>query len=161
MLIGLQRRPLYCLSTYSNSKLSHTIKSGRHASTRQAKKPIEPQPAPANGQLPPFDEWKARFWHRNVKPTLYNIKTAREIVKGFGIADAKSPKVVLEAFAGISFQIWLPFRLLTISLGPGTLSRALCELPPQKLSKLIILEDNPLYLPYLEVLNLCHHPDVS
>lgn len=35
--------------------------------------------------------------------------------------------------------------------GPGTLSRALCELPPSKLGKLIILEDNPLYLPYLEV----------
>lgn len=100
MLIGLQQRPLHCLSTYS---ISHTIKSGRHASTRQAKTPIEPQPALANGQLPPFEEWKARFWHKNVKPTLYNIKTAREIVKGFGIADAKSPKVVLEAFAGISF----------------------------------------------------------
>ncbi|KAG8836366.1 Mitochondrial transcription factor 1 [Serendipita sp. 399] len=93
--------------------------------------------APADGQLPASNEWKEKFGTQTSKasPTLHNLATARELVKGFGIADTPSPKIILEVFAG-----------------PGTLSRALCELPPSKVSKLIILEDNPLYLPYLHSL---------
>lgn len=114
----------------------------------------EPVPAPADGQLPPLEEWKDRFYYNGVvkKPTLHNLTTARKLVQGFGIADATTPKVVLEAFAGSYFSCDMKKMPLTLYMpGPGTLSRALCELPESKMSKLIILEDNPLYLPYLEV----------
>lgn len=102
MLLILQRRPLNHSLISISSLSSNAINSARHASTRQPKKlEAEPLPPPADGQLPPPEEWKARFWHKNLKPTLYNLQTARELVKKFGIADSKSPKVVLEAFAGM------------------------------------------------------------
>jgi hypothetical protein len=44
--------------------------------------------------------------------------------------------------------------VLTPSLGPGALSRALLTLPPSQLKSLIILED---YEPYLEYLRVCDH----
>ncbi|CAG8702504.1 1388_t:CDS:2, partial [Acaulospora colombiana] len=96
---------------------------------------MEPAPAPPDGQLPSLDKWKETFWHQSMKPILHNLVTGRKLVEAFGIYDAKVPKVIIEAFAG-----------------PGVLSRALCELPPSKMSKLIILENNPMYLPYLETL---------
>ncbi|CAG7853781.1 rRNA adenine N(6)-methyltransferase {ECO:0000256/RuleBase:RU362106} {ECO:0000256/RuleBase:RU362106} [Serendipita indica DSM 11827] len=118
--------------------ISFTIKPVRGMSTtpgKLSKKELAKLPSP-DGELPELREWRERFNQRPApKPTLHNLRTARELVKGFGIADSKSPKVIIEVFAG-----------------PGTLSRALCELPPSKMSKLIILEHNPTYLPYLEVL---------
>lgn len=108
-----------------------------------------PAPVPTDGQLPPLEEWREKFWHTKIKPTLHNLQTARTLVQGFGIATAKSPKVVLEAFAGKTGHC-NKVNTTETKTGPGTLSRALCELPPSVMSKLIILEHNPLYLPYLE-----------
>ncbi|KIM31640.1 hypothetical protein M408DRAFT_327118 [Serendipita vermifera MAFF 305830] len=128
--------------THSSGASIYLLKGVRYKSLsavglKKGRKVKEPASAPEDGQLPPLEEWKDKFYYHGVakKPTLHSLATARQLVKGFGIADTTTPKIVLEAFAG-----------------PGTLSRALCELPPSKLSKLIILEDNPLYLPYLESL---------
>jgi hypothetical protein len=59
-------------------------------------------PPPADGQLPPWEEWKDRFYYTGINkiPTLHSLPTARKIVEAFGISNATKPKVIIEAFAG-------------------------------------------------------------
>lgn len=59
-------------------------------------------PPPADGQLPPWEEWKERFYYSGINktPTLHSLPTARNLVEAFGISNAKKPKVIIEAFAG-------------------------------------------------------------
>ncbi|KAG8817815.1 Mitochondrial transcription factor 1 [Serendipita sp. 401] len=128
-----------CPRCQTGSNLGRRTVATQHARGYRQPKLSNEIPIPeasADGQLPPWDQWKEKFGLvARPKPTLHNMATARKIVKGFGIAEASSPKVVLEVFAG-----------------PGAISRALCELPPSKMSKLIILENDPHYLPYLHSL---------
>ncbi|OSD04052.1 S-adenosyl-L-methionine-dependent methyltransferase [Trametes coccinea BRFM310] len=85
--------------------------------------------------LPPGAKWKVEFPIQNTlrreRPVMHNPESAREVARSFlskpAIADGG--KIVIEAFPG-----------------PGALSRAMLELPESKLSKLIILEDDPVYL---------------
>ena len=68
---------------------------------RLSKKQEEARLPSPDGELPELREWRDRFKQRPApKPVLHNLRTARQIVKAFGIADATSPKVIIEAFAG-------------------------------------------------------------
>ncbi|KAI0779873.1 S-adenosyl-L-methionine-dependent methyltransferase [Fomes fomentarius] len=91
--------------------------------------------------LPPLEEWRKLFpWSsvaRRDRVFLSNLDTARKVAQSF-IKDSPTNgkgKVVIEAFPG-----------------PGTLSRALLELPKSALSKLVILEEDESYLEYLQPL---------
>jgi hypothetical protein len=83
---------------------NHLIRHVRYASKASAiaTKQKEALPPPADGELPPWEEWKERFYYIGIakKPTLHSLPTARKLVEAFGISNATKPKVVLEAFAG-------------------------------------------------------------
>ncbi|KAL5507205.1 hypothetical protein ACEPAH_6661 [Sanghuangporus vaninii] len=89
--------------------------------------------------LPPLEEWRNLFpligyQHRI---TLKNQDTADKLAKSF-FADTKTSddgKIVIEAFPG-----------------PGCLTRSLMKLSKNKIKKLIVLEDDEPYLPYLKPL---------
>ncbi|OBZ68250.1 Mitochondrial transcription factor 1 [Grifola frondosa] len=76
--------------------------------------------------------------HPKDRVSICNPVTASKVAESFICGDsiaAGDNKIVIEAFPG-----------------PGALSRALLELPSSKIRKLIILEDNEHYLPYLRPL---------
>ncbi|KAI0812800.1 S-adenosyl-L-methionine-dependent methyltransferase [Irpex lacteus] len=94
---------------------------------------------PSNLVLPPHSEWRSVFSPMGValrdRVSVANPDTARMIAESFLEGDsiaAGSDKIVIEAFPG-----------------PGALSRALLELGPSRIRKLIILEDSEQYLQYL------------
>ncbi|PVF98177.1 S-adenosyl-L-methionine-dependent methyltransferase [Serendipita vermifera] len=134
LIIRRKPTPYYAVQTKILQQRRCVASKGKVSKTKTKTKTESPV-APSDGQLPSLDKWKETFWHKGMKPTFHNLVTGRKLVEAFGIKDAKVPKVIIETFAG-----------------PGVLSRALCELPPSKMSKLIILENNPMYLPYLETL---------
>ncbi|TDL24169.1 S-adenosyl-L-methionine-dependent methyltransferase [Rickenella mellea] len=71
-------------------------------------------------------------------------RTLRDaFLKPVSAGNAKNPKVIIEAFPG-----------------PGALTRALLELPPSRLKRLIVMEESPVYLDYLKVLE-AHDPRVK
>jgi len=80
------------------------VRYASRASKIAAKRALPPPP---DGQLPPREEWKDRFFCSGIskKPTLHNLVTARKLVKGFGLADATKPKIVVEAFAGMLYHV--------------------------------------------------------
>ncbi|KAH9913355.1 S-adenosyl-L-methionine-dependent methyltransferase [Amylocystis lapponica] len=89
--------------------------------------------------LPPIGDWREAFAHYTKdRVSLYNPRTTASVAHS--LFSPQSPvagenKVIIEAFPG-----------------PGALSRALLELPKSTIRKLIILEDNTSYLPYLRAL---------
>ncbi|KZV76309.1 S-adenosyl-L-methionine-dependent methyltransferase [Peniophora sp. CONT] len=93
--------------------------------------------------LPPLRFWDDLFWRaanvaQRERICVHNPETALAMAHAFLDSDATrstGPKTVIEAFPG-----------------PGMLSRALLTLPEDKLGKLIILEDDPRFLPFLEPL---------
>ena len=44
--------------------------------------------------------------------------------------------------------------MLIVYAGPGMLTRSLLKLPPSRVKKVIVLEDQPAYLKYLKVCSL-------
>ncbi|EJF65151.1 S-adenosyl-L-methionine-dependent methyltransferase [Dichomitus squalens LYAD-421 SS1] len=92
--------------------------------------------------LPPQEEWRKTFTYQTVarrdRVFVRTPQAARSIAQSLFTrtpAATDKGKVVIEAFPG-----------------PGALSRALLELPSSTVRKLIILEDDPTYLKYLEPL---------
>ncbi|KAM5531080.1 hypothetical protein V8D89_015245 [Ganoderma adspersum] len=92
--------------------------------------------------LPPPDQWRKLFPYVNVarrdRVFVQSPQVARAIAQSLFKTTPTSSgkgKVVVEAFPG-----------------PGALSRALLELPESTVRKLIILEDDPVYLKYLNPL---------
>ncbi|KAA1471683.1 S-adenosyl-L-methionine-dependent methyltransferase [Dentipellis sp. KUC8613] len=92
--------------------------------------------------LPPLDEWRTYFQTTpsgvRDRISIRNPESATQVARGFLTGKrtrTNQPKIVIEAFPG-----------------PGALSRALMTLPPDQMSKLIILEDWPPYLEYLKPL---------
>ena len=87
--------------------------------------------------------------------SLANPRTAQKLAKAFlpesNVAEGQG-KVVIEAFPGENHALrTLPNFVPHPSQGPGALSRALIELPPTVMKKLIILENFEPYLEYLRV----------
>ncbi|KAI0655989.1 S-adenosyl-L-methionine-dependent methyltransferase [Cubamyces menziesii] len=91
--------------------------------------------------LPPVRQWKHTFpvqnTHRKERVSLCNPDTARTVAASFLSQPyaGDDGKIVIEAFPG-----------------PGALSRAMLELPKSKLRKLIILEDDEVFLSALKPL---------
>ncbi|KAI0745514.1 S-adenosyl-L-methionine-dependent methyltransferase [Earliella scabrosa] len=91
--------------------------------------------------LPPPEEWRQLFPYaslqRRDRVFLKDPDMASTVARALlrSSPDSDKGKVVIEAFPG-----------------PGALSRALLELPSSSIHKLIVLEDDPLYLKYLEPL---------
>ncbi|KAH9057340.1 S-adenosyl-L-methionine-dependent methyltransferase, partial [Lactarius vividus] len=92
--------------------------------------------------LPPIDDWISHFPYGSIvardRISIRNPMTAIRVAESFVGSKKTStgkPKVIIEAFPG-----------------PGALSRAFLTLPPDKLKKLIILEDHEPYLEYLHPL---------
>lgn len=92
--------------------------------------------------LPPIDDWLSHFPFAplvvrdriSIRDPVTAIRVAESFVDSKKTSTRK-PKVIIEAFPG-----------------PGALSRAFLTLPPDKLKKLIILEDHEPYLEYLRPL---------
>lgn len=112
--------------------------------------------------LPPIDKWLSRFPYGapvvrdriSIRSPESAIRVAQSFINSKKTTTG-NPKVVIEAFPGVLTSSWyFDFAVLTPSLGPGALSRALLTLPPSQLKKLIILEDHE---PYLEYLRVCNH----
>ncbi|KAI8993812.1 S-adenosyl-L-methionine-dependent methyltransferase [Trametes punicea] len=91
--------------------------------------------------LPPLSQWKTRFPVHNTlrreRVVISNPDTARLVAQSFLSTppNHEGGKIVVEAFPG-----------------PGALSRAMLELPSSTLRKLIILEDDQVYLDGLKPL---------
>ncbi|KAG7091060.1 hypothetical protein E1B28_010117 [Marasmius oreades] len=88
--------------------------------------------------LPPVSQWRALF-----PPTLKTTKkrvsianpsTADKVANAF-VPDGVKGKVIIETFPG-----------------PGQLTRALLRLPKERIERLIVLEEDPWFLNYLESL---------
>ncbi|KAF8627810.1 hypothetical protein AX15_004235 [Amanita polypyramis BW_CC] len=84
--------------------------------------------------LPALEQWKKRF---PIIPSINHRVSIRNPYTAQAIADAFVPsgsrdKVIIEAYPG-----------------PGQLTRALLELPKERVKKIIILEDHRNYLEYL------------
>jgi len=90
--------------------------------------------------LPEESEWRTIFNPSSPgareRISIRNPKTADALAESFlSWTNVKQPRVVIEAFPG-----------------PGALTRSLLKLPKDKLQKLIVLEDNKLYLEHLRPL---------
>ncbi|PFH52092.1 hypothetical protein AMATHDRAFT_39801 [Amanita thiersii Skay4041] len=104
-----------------------------HASFKHTKSPLPDVSERAH--LPPRVEWRKRF--PAIQPSvshrvsLNNPESARLVASAF-VPSTSRDKVIIEAFPG-----------------PGQLTRALLELPKERIKKIIVLEDYPNYLEYL------------
>lgn len=112
--------------------------------------------------LPPKDEWRSHFASLATaireRVSIRNPDTAARIANSF-LADksiaAGEGKIIIEAFPGMSSNALLVPQPHSPKTGPGALSRALLELPKNRVQKLIILEDWDKYLDYLKVEHFC------
>lgn len=106
--------------------------------------PLSTQPATINPAsetskvlLPPLDQWRKRFpplISVMNRVSVRNPQTARAMADAF-VPDGSRDKVIVEAYPG-----------------PGQLTRALLDLPKERIKKLIVLEENENYLEYLQPL---------
>ena len=110
--------------------------------------------------LPPLEEWKSRFPVHEIqgRVSLKNQRTADHVANAFlPEKEDGEGKIVIEAYPGT----WTCLKQVVLksaessswSKGPGVLTRSLLSLPPNRLKKLIILEEEPCFLEYLHV---CH-----
>lgn len=82
---------------------------------------------------------------------LHNPETAAKVAEAFVPAGTKD-KVIIEAFPGtIIFWTNRCVRLTIIIVGPGILTRALLELPRERIRKIIVLENAECFLDSLRV----------
>ncbi|GLB45068.1 putative class I-like SAM-binding methyltransferase superfamily, rRNA adenine N(6)-methyltransferase family protein [Lyophyllum shimeji] len=94
-------------------------------------------PVTSKLELPPESEWRRHFppaVRVNHRVSIRNAETAAKIADAFVPAGSVG-KVIVEAFPG-----------------PGQLSRALLNLPRERIRKMIIMEDWPQYLDFLRPL---------
>ncbi|KAF8971134.1 S-adenosyl-L-methionine-dependent methyltransferase [Flammula alnicola] len=107
------------------------------STTTKAKKDIEPLTHTSTLELPPIDEWRKYFAltresaHR---ASVRNPETARMLAEAF-VPEGSKDKIIIEA-----------------SPGPGQLTRALLNLPKERIKKLIVIEDVANYVPFLKSL---------
>ncbi|TFK74052.1 S-adenosyl-L-methionine-dependent methyltransferase [Pluteus cervinus] len=87
-------------------------------------------------RLPPIDTWRKLFPSTTVhqRVSIRNPETAQSVANAF-IPEGSRDKVVIEAYPG-----------------PGQLTRALLQLPKNRIRKLIVLEEYEPYLQYLRPL---------
>ncbi|KAG5651167.1 hypothetical protein H0H81_009631 [Sphagnurus paluster] len=119
-------RPLVCTSSWHVSTLQRTT---RHWFPRRTLSSTE-----SKRDLPPESEWRKYFppvLRVNHRVSIRNAETAAKLADAF-IPEGSEGKVIIEAFPG-----------------PGQLSRALLNLPKNRIKKMIILEDWEPYLEYL------------
>ncbi|KAF5326395.1 hypothetical protein D9611_000498 [Ephemerocybe angulata] len=82
---------------------------------------------------PPSLWWKIfRFPEKRKRKTMLNEETARRLAEYY-VPEGSKDKVIIEAFAGA-----------------GMLTRALLNLPRERIKKIIVLEDQPSYLEWLQ-----------
>ncbi|KAF8315921.1 S-adenosyl-L-methionine-dependent methyltransferase [Clavulina sp. PMI_390] len=99
--------------------------------------------APHLPPLPPISEWSRRFPRTHVdaagrvRPWLVNPSSQLKALKQFGLdaVDDGNPKTIIELYPG-----------------PGVMSRAILSLPRSAVHRLVIMEDHPQFIPYLEEL---------
>ncbi|KAF8577315.1 S-adenosyl-L-methionine-dependent methyltransferase [Ramaria rubella] len=93
--------------------------------------------------LPPISEWRSTFYtahrYRRARVCLSNPQTSEGVAESFlpPKESEEKGKVIIEAFPG-----------------PGALTRALLELPPSRMRKLVVLEDVPEYFQKVKELEL-------
>ena len=113
--------------------------------------PILPPPE-QRVQLPPVSEWKNMF--PAIKPTRGRLSIASEAaaqhVANAFVPEGSKGKTIIEAYPGALLNHGS--RVFSkLSKGPGQLTRALLNLPKERVEKLIVLEDIPEYLEWLQV----------
>ncbi|KAF9010691.1 ribosomal RNA adenine dimethylase-domain-containing protein [Cyathus striatus] len=88
-------------------------------------------------ELPPIDKWKLHFpatVSGRLRISVHNSDTAAALADAF-VPEGSRDKVIIEAFPG-----------------PGQLTRALINLPRERVKKIIVLENETSYLKYLRPL---------
>ncbi|KAF9568239.1 S-adenosyl-L-methionine-dependent methyltransferase [Agrocybe pediades] len=88
-------------------------------------------------ELPPDEEWKTAF------------PTVREHAQRVAV---RSPEVAKQLAESIAPEGSKDLIIIEASPGPGLLSRALLNLPKERVKKLILLDSSPIFLPYLKPL---------
>ncbi|KAL1748705.1 S-adenosyl-L-methionine-dependent methyltransferase [Schizophyllum fasciatum] len=88
-------------------------------------------------ELPPIDDWNTIFpshYTINTRLTLHNRETARTLAEAY-VPEGSVGKTIIEAYPG-----------------PGTLSRAILALPKERVKRLILVDNYPPFLNYLQPL---------
>ncbi|RDB16929.1 Mitochondrial transcription factor 1 [Hypsizygus marmoreus] len=101
--------------------------------------PPPPSIDPEKVHLPPEHEWRKHFplyVSVNHRVSIRHAPTAKKIAEAF-VPEGSKDKVIVEAFPG-----------------PGQLTRALLDLPKERIKRLIVMEDWEPYLQYLRPLEL-------
>ncbi|KAJ2930301.1 hypothetical protein H1R20_g6796, partial [Candolleomyces eurysporus] len=95
-----------------------------------------PRVAPEGTELPPVEDWVKtfKFSEKRKRKTLCNVETAKKLAELF-VPEGSKDKIIVEAYAG-----------------PGLLSRALLDLPRERIKKLILIEEEPHFREWLEPL---------
>lgn len=110
---------------------------------------------PPNLHLPSEDKWRKTFPLTQFVSHRISLKSrsSADTVADAFVPQGSKDKVIVEAYPGKSYVFWVVFALKETEtrLGPGQLTRALLNLPKERIKKIIILEDDPSYLPYLRV----------
>jgi len=116
--------------------------------------------------LPPPSEWENTVWARAYKKLalrdrvfLKNPVSAYQLAQAF-VPEGLRDQVIIEAFPGTLDRPFL-FPALTIVPGPGALTRALLQLPKERIRKIIVLEDWPEFLAYLRVCGQSFIPSMA
>ncbi|KAF8069972.1 hypothetical protein FPV67DRAFT_1753867 [Lyophyllum atratum] len=133
-------RPLASSSSWPLSllqRLSHSPWCAHYRTAASPSASLPPPPPASKLNLPPESEWRKHFSgkiHVNYRISIRNAETAAKLADAF-VPEGSEGKVIVEAFPG-----------------PGQLSRALLNLPKERIRKMIIMEDWEPYLEYLRPL---------
>ncbi|KAF5351667.1 hypothetical protein D9756_007711 [Leucocoprinus leucothites] len=98
---------------------------------------VESETIAPQADLPPAEEWLNYFpWTMENKgrASVMNPETAQELAEAY-VPEGSKDRIIIEAFPG-----------------PGALTRALLKLPKERIKKLIVLEENPLFNQWLKPL---------
>lgn len=105
--------------------------------------------------MPPQEKWRQIFHSQGpqLRDRVYvrNPVTAAELASAF-VPEGQRDRVVVEAFPGTLCLFVSAHNADTFEHeGPGALTRALLELPKERIRKIIVLEDQPVFHDYLQV----------
>lgn len=107
--------------------------------------------------LPPREDWIDLFPYSaetKARYTVVNPELCKQLAETF-VPEGSKDKIIMEAFPGelsVSVSVARQIILSNISSsGQGVLTRALLDLPKERIKKLIVMEDYPRYYRFLKV----------
>ena len=161
-------RPFSCTSTKSSSQQPFSIDS-LIADAIQTENQLEANPPrkkndkgenlasqaeiPSIPPIPPKELWSKTFpfiFEAKGRSFIMNPEVAK-IMADSCVPEGTKDQIILEAFPGTHLFISTIYLTQWECQGPGTLTRALLDLPKSRIKKIIVMEDIKLYLQWLKV----------